>query len=367
MTGPKAAVMDRFAVYAGLIRQQVIGAGIAGLRRGRPAKTARYVWKSLSHIVRDRLLPIEAWTFGDDLDAVRKRRSTLYLQIEHSAHLRPHHATLLEAGLNDKARFAQFCEAYALPHPQTELLDLERPEGAERLSNSRHGNFFIKPATGSGGDGVMALRRVADGQWQLHVARDDMREGDLGALLGHACSTGRFVLQPAVTNATKLAQNIGPALATFRAITAPVDDRGLEVISMLAELPLDNALPMAQRWLVLPVDPSTGVFTPLAAKTLDRLGEHISEEVMELIQRPLIDAPSLPRLAVHAHKTLHSHNPQGKLPPMIGWDLALGQEGPIVLEPNWNWSVATHYSNAAGLDFALSERFAHIAARHSLS
>ncbi|WP_255358008.1 hypothetical protein [Erythrobacter sp. CCH5-A1] len=36
--------------------------------------------------------------------------------------------------------------------------------------------------------------------------------------------------------------------------------------------------------------------------------------------------------------------------------------GPVLVEPNWNWSVAAHYRNLAGLDIILRARFTAAAA-----
>lgn len=340
----------------GLLARVALGPAPALLRRGRVDLAAVRVVGNAHAFVTDGLVPSETRLFADDRAAVRARRAGLYLQREHRRHLRPFGAAIEAHGLRGKHDFARFCAQSGVPHPPTIGIGPGgEPEAVAKIETLPGESLFVKPAFGARSHGVAVARRLGAGRWRL-VARDRVREGDLGVLLEAHLPGERLVVQPILVNAPALALWAGDALAIVRIVTAIAADGTVRTLSTLAHVPLDTVQPLPQTWAHFPISPVDGTLSPLDAVERERMGV-ISTRVAALAGRRIETAAALRGVAETAHARLVAAAPC-RLPPTIGWDAAWSSDGPMLIELNWNWAVAPHYRNAAGLDFRLSPRFA---------
>lgn len=216
--------------------------------------------------------------------------------------------------LADKARFYARCRAAALPHPPTVafIVDGRLTESADPAGRE----LVAKPADGEGGDGVVMLGACAD----LPVVT--------GALAGRR---GALVVQQRVAIHPRLADLALNALPTVRVVTI-LDEAGRpEVVSAtfrfasVAEAAVDN---MKAGGLIAAVDLETGALGP-ACKGYG--GEdHALHPVTgaPIVGRVLPGWAEVTALAQRAHADAFADYV------LIGWDIAMTPEGPILIEGN---------------------------------
>lgn len=338
---------------------QLLKSWLRGVRAGKPLPACRQLLHDGKALLHHRLWPSEARVLRHDLAALRARRSGLYLQLEHQQHLRAYRGAIAALGLHDKAAFARLCTSAGLPHATTaELTGEETVDAAWRERQP----LIVKPAVGSGAQGLASLERLAPERWRLSPFRGEPHEGPLDTMLARHRDGARFVLQPLLRNHVDLATLAGPSLATFRAVTAAGEAGAPRMLSLLAELPLDDDLPMPRRWLVLPVDLPSGTLAACDNRAIERIGDQQARQrAGQLSGRVLPGAASVAGLACDAHAAVLRAAGADRPPPMIGWDLAFTASGPLLIELNWNWAVLPHYRNGAGLDFSRSTDFARTA------
>jgi glutathione synthase/RimK-type ligase-like ATP-grasp enzyme len=220
--------------------------------------------------------------------------------------------------LADKARFAERCREAGLPHPQTVavLVDGE----LDVLSELGGRELIAKPADGEGGGGVTRLPAVRDVR-ELRIALAGAGAGDRGG----------WVVQPILRPHPEIVELALDALPTVRIVTI-LDEQDLaEVVSATFRCPsrpgavVDN---MKAGGLIAPVDLASG-----------RLGEarfgygpgvHVRHPVTggALLGRRLPDWPAATALACAAHDRAFADYA------LVGWDVALTPDGPVLIEGN---------------------------------
>lgn len=326
------------------------------LAQGRPVTACRMAVLNGHALLRDRLWPNERLAFAGQRGVIRVKRDDLYLQADHATHLANYRSAIATEHRQRKGEFASFCSATDLPHPPTIVLDaVRRPEQFDAVERMAVSSLFVKLEAGSNARGAAVLRRLDDDRWQIR-SRTGTAQGRLTQILGRYCAGEALVVQPMLTNAPALAQWAGPSLATFRIVTGRQIDGEIKTLSMLAELPLDDGEPLARSWFIAPVSPqldwTRATLRQLAAAERPKCRAHLAAFADQAIEY----APILRDLANKAHSLLAETAASG-LPPMIGWDLAWTEDGAILLEFNWNWAIAPHYSNSAGVNFQLAPVF----------
>jgi len=220
--------------------------------------------------------------------------------------------------LADKARFYDRCREAGLPHPRMvailargRLTPHADPAGEELLA---------KPADGEGGKGVVMLGRFADAE-ELEAA-----------LPPHVrTAPGATVIQPRVPTHPALADLGLGALPTVRVVTI-LDEAGApEVVSATFRFASDPAAlvdNMKAGGLISPVDLEAGTLG-LACLGYGG-GDHAVHPVTggAIVGRPLPDWPAVKALAVRAHAGAFADYA------LIGWDIAMTPEGPLLIEGN---------------------------------
>lgn len=325
----------------GYARAREKGEGLSASIRAVVFHARHMVWWGMSGA--------EARHYGGDLSRVQAVIDHVPMQSDLRWMARSRRAENLT--LASKSAFARACEAHGLPHPPTLSVDLGSP--ATRLTPDPFpGDAIVaKPDRGSGGRGILVLRRVRAGEWAVAGAADTGRttEGTaLHQLLRQRYGAGRVVLQPLLVGHPALSRLSGNTLVTFRVVTATRGAREVEVLSALAEIPLEHGCPVPPRIVVRPVDLKTGALAGIEeayAPAIDP-GWH-SLPLEDLVVPVWADVGPL---------TTAAHRAMAPELATVGWDLAITPDGTVLLEGNTEWRVAPHILNSAGLDLALGSR-----------
>lgn len=216
--------------------------------------------------------------------------------------------------LADKVRFEARCAAARLPHPRTVALV---EDGRVTLKAEPDGrDLVIKPSDGEGGDGVVILERVMDA-------------ADLAARLPRG--RGAYVVQERVRTHPGLADLALDALPTVRIVTM-IDEVGApEVVSATFRFAsvhgarVDN---MKAGGLIAAVDLPVGALG-VACKGYGG-GDHPVHPITgaAIAGRMLPDWPAAKGLVRRAHAETFADYA------LIGWDVALAPDGPVLIEGN---------------------------------
>jgi hypothetical protein len=223
-----------------------------------------------------------------------------------------------QCALADKARFQDRCAAAGLPHPPT--VALVRDGRIEPAQDPAGRELVAKPADGEGGDGVVLLGAFAD-------------PADLAARLPAEVRQrrGMTVIQPRVATHPALADLALNALPTVRVVSILDEQDRPEVVSATfrfasaPEAAVDN---MKAGGLIAGVDLDTGALGP-ACKGYGG-GDYVVHPVTgaAIVGRALPDWGAVKALCVRAHAEAFADYV------LIGWDVAMTPEGPLLIEGN---------------------------------
>lgn len=243
--------------------------------------------------------------------------------------------------LADKRRFVQTCAEHGLPVPPT-LVEFE--EGTVRWWPAAVGgrlpeaDLFSKRADRLCGEGAARWLFKADRRYHGDAGQQLTAE-ELVSNHVELSRTGAFILQKRLRNDPALA-GLGPnALCTVRVVTCRHVDGAPEHLLSVFRMPSGSAAAdnFAAGGLACPVDESTG-----------ELGVASRKRIVDAVRGPCfthhpdtgaaIRGFHLPRwievidLCLKAHRVFNEF-------PSVGWDVALADEGPVLLEGNYNWDV----------------------------
>jgi len=223
-----------------------------------------------------------------------------------------------DCALADKARFAERCRVAGLPHP--EAVALFARGRAEILADPAGRALIAKPTDGEGGDGLRLLGSFVDAA---------ALAAKLPVLLGGA--RGTILVQPRVVSHRGLAGVAMNALPTVRIVTILDEAGGPEVVSATFRCPshgrarVDN---MKAGGLIAPVDLGRGTLG--AACFGYGGGDHAVHPATgaAIAGRKLPDWAAATALVVRAHAAAFTDYA------LIGWDVALTDDGPVLIEGN---------------------------------
>lgn len=223
-----------------------------------------------------------------------------------------------DCALADKARFYARCRDAGLPHPETvaTVAAGRMAHGADPVGRE----LVAKPADGEGGDGLMILGAFADAD-------------DLAARLPATVRTARgaTVIQPRIATHPALCDLALGALPTVRVVTI-LDEAGApEVVSATFRFASDPAAQvdnMKAGGLISAVDLVGGTLGP-ACRGYGG-GDHAAHPVTgaAIVGRVLPDWPAVKALAAVAHAEGFADYA------LIGWDIAMTPQGPLLIEGN---------------------------------
>lgn len=234
--------------------------------------------------------------------------------------------------LADKLKFATFCGEIGLPTPM--LLGIARDGvlkletgAAEKLDQ----DLFIKPVRSKGSRGIDVFRNIGPGRYRDEAGM----EIDRATLMGRVAERSKTValmVQQRLSNHADIADLADQSLMAIRVITCK-SDSGQNAIIAYAFIRVITRLEPA--W---PVTYELGIAIDLAT---GQLGPATGDKEKWLLKwwdvHPVTGAQVTGRQVPYWEETkaivLTAHNAaQGRL--LVGWDIAVTPEGPMVLEGN---------------------------------
>jgi hypothetical protein len=236
--------------------------------------------------------------------------------------------------LADKRRFATWCGAHALPSIAT-VAEFE----AGRLVGSLHDgeglpreSLFSKWSEGFGGEDT-ATWHYDDGSYRGGDGRQ-WSAAELVARLAEQSLSGPVLLQPRLVNHTTIARLSPRALSTIRVMTTAVTGRAPAFLVGVLRMGTGDATAdnFAQGGIAAPVDAETGELGDARGLDVNDLpcGHRHHPDTGEPIA-----GTRLPFWRESIDLALRAHALLGDLP-VVGWDIAITPNGPVLVEGNWN-------------------------------
>jgi len=244
--------------------------------------------------------------------------------------------------LRSKNRFAQRCSEIGLP---TVPVLAEFTDG-KMMAHPRKGeavfpqaDLFSKPSEFWCGIGANLWRYKSPGKYINTLSDENHDQRSLIAKLCAESKSGAIVLQAKVSNHSSIAGVLtSGGLATVRLVTCRTPSGSIDFMPASLRMPIGHAIVdnIAQGGLAAPIDLVTGEISGSAiqkdkAVGVSRFDKHPDTGVSLIgVQLPLWG--KVLDLAKQAHAAFASM-------PFVGWDIAILQDGPVVLEGNSWWDV----------------------------
>lgn len=239
--------------------------------------------------------------------------------------------------MNSKTLFAECCAEAGIPHPQTLALVSGGQVEMRCRSTELEVDLFCKRQRGMGATGSFTYRYMSPGTY----IDGNGREVNLAAVLKELkCHSMKhpLLVQAWLRNHSNIADLALDSLLTIRVVTV-IDERGkpeitLAMLRLLAKLePQWKYLPDEE--YAAPIDLSTGelgLFTGDNLRTSHLRYENHLVTGAKIKGRILEEWPTIGDAALAAHAAFPHRT-------VVGWDIALTDAGPIVLEGNTNLDV----------------------------
>jgi hypothetical protein len=236
--------------------------------------------------------------------------------------------------IGDKLAFHRMCTANALPTPA--IFAAFAP--TERLLPFEGGrppesDLFVKPSVGSGGDGGECFRWVGRSFENGHGFSGGPEEFEAYLAIRAAREKRTLLVQPLLTTHADLRTGAEQALATLRLVTGLSSNGEVFAIFGYLYFAFDNRT--GRPWHVSGlVDVRTGKLdsVPLESRSewIFLPGQSAWNEIYSLPEWDLIL-----RYVGTAHRACSNVV-------FVGWDVAITEGGPVLLEGNGNWSAYTY-------------------------
>lgn len=242
----------------------------------------------------------------------------------------------------DKAIFYSFCAHLGIPTPKLHGLFFKNSSGllwdgqpltgeaqwADFFENNCPDEFVVKPSRGVYGDGILFIDKNMEGFSGAGLYR---------ALLGHM-KYDSFVVQDCLQNHPDLmAINPKRGLQTVRVITFVRADRSVDILmAYLKPIVGDNRIDNQNRGftgnLLCQIDLENGILGDLAIvgeSGVQKLSSHPDNNISFKGKA----MPLWEEICALAEKAALAFLPMRS----IGWDIAVTQNGPFVIEGNSRW------------------------------
>lgn len=239
------------------------------------------------------------------------------------------------ADLTDKRRFSRRIARAGLPGIKI-LAEFEHGTAIKTPTSEEkfEGDLFSKPVDRYCGEGASLWLAQADGTYLGRGSRR-VRMLELLRELESQSTSGPVLLQPRIRNHRDLLPISGKALSTARIVTARFPDRQPELALAAYRMPQADLIAdnFAVGGLASPVDLTSGKLGPARCK-------RISFEA--LLTHPDTLAPIAGVVLPYWHEAVNlallAHQEFAEMP-SVGWDVAITDSGPILVEGNGVWCV----------------------------
>jgi hypothetical protein len=237
----------------------------------------------------------------------------------------------------DKLRIAAWCREHGMPTVPTIVVVKKGVVVSGTPQDLPDTDLFSKPRGSYGGKGARRWWRHAEGRWALPrgvIGETVDREGLVAAACRQTLETGQSVLvQPALINHPAVAGITSGALATIRLVTMRTIEAVVQPVLAYYRIPTGTAMidSYCVGGLAASIDLPTGRLGRAASLAMSSAAESTDShpDTGDPITGVVLpDWPATVALAKRAHAVAPG------LAPVIGWDIALTPEGPLLVEGN---------------------------------
>jgi len=240
-------------------------------------------------------------------------------------------------GIEEKRGFARYCHLHCLPTIEV----LAKSDGREvvQLQPLPCADLFLKPADRGCGEGISALPfDQATGGWR-GARGEALAAASVGSYATRAQAGHPWILQTRRHNSPAWAAFSPGALSTVRVVTGRITPHApVELVGSFMRFPRGAAIVdnIACGALSADVDLATGRLGPARDATDAGIDIPVHPDTGAAITGTLI--PAWDRVRALA---LRAHAPIARFA-LIGWDIALLDGEPVLVEMNLNWGVFTN-------------------------
>ena len=233
--------------------------------------------------------------------------------------------------INDKQAFAKWCAANELPSPR---LIATASSGNWNNASPKFASgesWFVKPICGSQGKGTERWDATKNGKCRNQSGLEFSVE-ELLQRLAQRSREGPLLVQACYENHPKLTGLSNGALASVRMVTGRWPDGRIELVAALFTMPTGSRI-TSNLGISSPIDLSSGKLGPGYSYSpfLDPVDTH-PDTGETIVGLKVPRWQELRELALKAHAKLERYV-------FVGWDVAVTDEGPLLLEGNANWDV----------------------------
>ncbi len=240
--------------------------------------------------------------------------------------LNPAAVPLATSLLKNKRRFAEWAEKEALPTPARWIAECEPLDQWLEAQSA----ILLKPSFSSKGRGIVRIERSSDGDWAGARTDGTSRLPDSA----HNIVARDGVVQTCVAAHAAIADLSPGALPTLRVVTCRNERSAHEAVSLTMRFSANGTNPVDNfnaGNLVSAVD-STGRCGP----AFSMRGAALTEYRMHPESGAMLEGRMMPDFDAAVALAINAHD---RMPPgftVIGWDIGLSTEGPVLIEGNWN-------------------------------
>lgn len=259
--------------------------------------------------------------------------------------------------LRDKLHFSMFLDSMGVKGGKTAyytqngvLYDYNTKSKVDygALIQRGDGRLFCKPLDGQCGNGIFVLK-VSDGKMYI-----DDEQVDLAGLQSH-CSSGRYLIQEFVEQHTEMSRLHPQSVNTIRLLTVrSLKDGQIYVMPSILRIGTGDSIVdnTSQGGLAVGIDLATGYLKQFGFYKPDfglKTDEHPDSHVrFSEFQIPYFEEAKRQAILLHSMLPgLHS----------VGWDIAIGPDGPIFIEGNDNWEITGPQTCNGGFRKVFEEYF----------
>ena len=270
------------------------------------------------------------YLFSLDEDSSSDRARSFLQRFETKTALFPLLKQRKGSPLNDKARFAEYCTKHGIRCVPV----LANLDGKSRPADLPDADLFVKPSKGRGGRGAERWDRVGPSLYEGPEGVRLSTAGLLDRLVRHSRRTP-LVVQPRLSPHADVARLTSGALPTARIVTCLDEQGDPEVMisvfrmSIGSNRTVDN---MHAGGIAAAPDISTGRLSRASDLGMDsRLGWFtVHPDTGERIEGRVLPCwEQAKQLALNAHRAFPDRT-------VVGWDIAILEDGPILVEGNGN-------------------------------
>lgn len=233
--------------------------------------------------------------------------------------------------LTDKRAFANVCAAHGVA--TAPVLAWCAGGSVEEAHAFPDADLFSKPGALANGRGASLWLWQGNGRWSDGTL--DLDRAGLLAELARRSLDGAQMLQPRVINHHDIVPLASGGVCTARVVTLRFPGMRAEHLQSVFKMTAhggaaDNFL---RGGLLAPIDPATG---ELGAALIKKAG-HVRQGAHP-DSGANIPGTRLPYWHETLDLCLRFHDRAFDRMPGIGWDVAITDDGPLLIEGNWNWS-----------------------------